>query len=487
MVTQPRNDVPQTGPVEYSLEDFDPEFFMGSTLGPLEDVQDLNNEMILSEFNNHSNTNFRHLQFEGDHLTYAEDISQFLEIEQRSPLSFELQHIIIGVDTPLERRLFDHFTSSTSTILTTSSGPANPFNSIVVPLAVRDETLIRLLLSLAGSQLLKRYPARSDPKLREETIRLHQQARKDQYQRRQDLEARFPDHPSEYTDRDLEVVFAAYLVLCLYEICEGSADGSGHEHLASAGRILNLALAPPQDSVGLPPLHCNLKAKIHPFLLEFYLYHVCLATVTAPFTPIDLPQYEHITHLLGQDKYVVGVQDGLIKFIAQISALRSYIDKNNGELDRYIVETAVQIFKELEAWEPQVTSSRPEYLISSFYKMALYIWLFSIIYPDQKGHRKVQANVRHIVTEMCEIRSGDGVMACMLFPLFIAGSAAVSKEDKSLIVLHFETLKKWSALGNIDLTLEAVKKMWEDDEAGVKNSWNWVKQLKSSKMSLLVT
>ncbi|KAG4440518.1 hypothetical protein IFR05_003988 [Cadophora sp. M221] len=486
VVAQPRNDVPQPGPVEYSLEDFDPTFFMGSTLGPLEVVQDLNNEMVLSEFNNHSNTNFPNLQFEGD-FTYTEDISQFLEIEERNSLSFELQHIIIGVDTPLERRLFDHFTSSTSTILTTFSGPANPFNSIVLPLAVRDETLMKLLLSLSGSQLLRRYPAGSDPELEKATTRLHQQAQKDQYQRGQDLEARFLDHPSEYTDRDLEVIFARFLVLCLYEICEGSGDGSGNEHVASAGRILTLASTPPKDSVGPPPLHGNLRAKIHPFLLEFYLYHVTLAAVTAPFMPIDMPQYDHITHLLGQDKYVVGVQDGLIKFIARISALRSYADNSDGDLDQYIVETAVQIFKDLEAWEPQATSSRSEYLIASFYKMALFIWLFSIIYPDQKAHRKVQDNVRHIVTEMCEIRSGDGVMACMLFPLFVAGTAAVNKEDKSLIMLHFETLKKWSALGNIDLALKAVKKIWELHEAGVKNSWNWVKQLKISKMSLLVT
>ncbi|KAH7350774.1 fungal-specific transcription factor domain-containing protein [Rhexocercosporidium sp. MPI-PUGE-AT-0058] len=487
VVAQPRNDVSQMVPTDYHLENFDHEFFTRSTLGPpLEEAQDLDNQLVISEFSQLNNTDFSDLQFEGD-FTYPQEISHFLEIDQRTSLSFEIPHIFIGVDTPIQRRLFDHFKSSTSTVLTTSSGPANPFISIVLPLAVRDETLMKTLLSLAGSQLLKQCPPGSDPEIQRETVRLHHQAHEEQYQRVEILKERFPDHPSEYMDQDLEVIFATYLVLCLYEICEGSGDGSGNEHLASAGRIITLASTPPPDFVGPPPLHCSLRAKIHPFLLEFYLYHVILATVTVPSTPVVLPQYEHITHILGQDKYVVGVHDGLIKFVARISSLRNYADKNAGKADMYIVETAFQIFEELEAWKPQAASSHSEYLVANFYKMALYIWLFSIINPDRKDHWKVQDNVRCIVTGMCEIRPGDGVKACMLFPLFVAATAAVRKEDRSMIIVHFETLKKWSALGNIDLTLRAVEKLWEHHEAGVKNSWNWVKQLKGSQMSLLVT
>ena len=129
----------------------------------------------------------------------------------------------------------------------------------------------------------------------------------------------------------------------------------------------------------------------------------------------------------------------------------------------------------------------PTELVASFWQMALYIWLFSIVNPDHSDNEKIQVNVTRIVTGMCEIREGDGVMACMLFPLFVAGSAAVKQEDRNLIMAHFATLKKWSALGNIDLALRVVERMWELRDAGMVSSWNWVEQLRGSQTSLLVT
>ncbi|KAK0109149.1 hypothetical protein ONS96_002974 [Cadophora gregata f. sp. sojae] len=484
-VNQTSSALPEANMKDPSQEDVDFGYFVHSS-PPLADVESSDHGMMVNIDRNYVGTDYFYPQF-GEDFAMPEDMSRFIEMEPQCSLPFELSHVIIGVDTPLHRKLFDHFRGTTSRVLTTSNGIANPFNSIVLPLAVRDETMMKLLLSLAGSQLLKRYPAESERSLEQETTRLHHEAQREQFKRARVLEERYPQHPYEYKDRDLEVIFTTHLLLCLYEICQGSSDGSGNINLSSAGRTITLASTPSQDIVGPLPPRCHLRAKIHPFLLQFYYYHVFLASVTVPSAPIVVPQYDQITDLIGQDTYLVGVQDGLIDFIARISALRSSVDGHGGELDGPTIETALKIFAELEAWHPKATSSRPEWLVASFYQMALYIWLFSILNPDHRDHEKVQFNVTRIVTGMCEIPVGDGVMACMLFPLFVAGSAALKQEDRNLVITHFATLKRWSALGNIDVALKVVQRMWEHQNAGMQSSWNWVKQLEGSKTSLLVT
>jgi len=88
---------------------------------------------------------------------------------------------------------------------------------------------------------------------------------------------------------------------------------------------------------------------------------------------------------------------------------------------------------------------------------------------------------------MYEIKFGDGVMACLLFPLFVIGSAAIKVEDRETISAHFRRLQAWSSLGNIDLAYRVVLKMWEDHDHDSGASWDWVKQLEAHGMSLLVT
>jgi hypothetical protein len=88
---------------------------------------------------------------------------------------------------------------------------------------------------------------------------------------------------------------------------------------------------------------------------------------------------------------------------------------------------------------------------------------------------------------MRNIKFGDGVMSCLLFPLFVIGSAAIEVEDREAISAQFRKLKEWSSLGNIDLTYRVVEKMWLEHDMGLPSSWDWVKQLETHKISLLVT
>ena len=66
----------------------------------------------------------------------------------------DLPFLLANVNTPAERRLFFHFTTLTSRVLTLSNGKNNPLTSIVVPLAAKDQTVMQSLLCLASSHLV---------------------------------------------------------------------------------------------------------------------------------------------------------------------------------------------------------------------------------------------------------------------------------------------------------------------------------------------
>lgn len=395
---------------------------------------------------------------------------------QQTFFPIELPFLIAGVDSAMQQNMFCHFVNTTSKFLTTLSGQSNPFNQVVIPMALSDQTLMNTLLCLAGSHLLKVQGTVSNEKLAAERCRLHQNAVRTQAVRIEDLRR---GSGALFKLQYRECVLATSLLLCLFEICEGTGDDSGKAHLETAREIITMG--------SMPTSSTSRTTDINPFLLEFFLYHDSLATVTSP-SPVLKPQFHSLSQLPDQDTSLVGVQDGLINFITQISALRAEADTSKHQPDGNIICRAVQIWQDLANWKPKFPMTKERNLITEFYQWALFIWLFSIIYPDGKADLKVQNAVQRITTGMYEINSGDGVMACLLFPLFVVGSAAITKQDRQTVLSHFKKLRNWSALGNIDLTEKVVRKMWDDHDDGVQGSWDWIRQLEiMNGLSLLVT
>jgi hypothetical protein len=203
--------------------------------------------------------------------------------------------------------------------------------------------------------------------------------------------------------------------------------------------------------------------------------------------PSSTPRINCPTNLSDQNPSLVGVQDGLIEYVTRISSLRSEAGPGSFPPKYGIINKALEIWEDLFRWKPKVTLCKDRELIAQFYQWALFIWLFSIVYPNGKSDPLVQSAVKDMAVRMSEIKSGDGVMACLLFPLFVVGSAAIRQEDRNAVTKHFKRVRAWSSLGNVDLTFEVVKRMWEDHDAGQPRSWDWVIQLERHGMSLLVT
>jgi hypothetical protein len=381
----------------------------------------------------------------------------------------ELPFIISGVESNLHRRLFYHFTHIMSKVLTTSGDDSNPMNSIVIPLALGDRALMEALLALACSHLLKLQRTEVNSELSGERNRLYEKTVDIQAQRIRALKDSATAVGSQFSSRNRESIFATSLLLCVYEICEGTGDDGWRTHLDMAREVLNVTSVAPT---------------MNPFLLEFFLYHDSLAMVTVPSSG---PRFKCTTNLSDHNSSLVGVQDGLIEYVTRISSLRSEAGLSSFPPNYDILSEALLIWEDLSQWKPKVTLCKERKLIAQFYQWALFIWLFSIIYPDGKSDPVIQSAVQWMTDAMSEIKSGDGVMACLLFPLFVVGSAAIRQEDRTAVTKHFKRVMAWSSLGNVDLTYKVVEKMWEEHDEGMPRSWDWVMQLERHEMSLIVT
>jgi len=361
--------------------------------------------------------------------------------------------------------------------LTTFTADCDPFKAAVLPLALQDTTVMNAILSIAGTHLLKaQNSSDSDMELVMERRRLHEEA-----VRMQAARVNAMTGSTTFSNSTL----ATSLLLCLYEICEGNGTGVWRIHLDMARQVIARSSA--ATSTDLASNDQILDTQLNPFLLEFYVYHNSLAAVTVPTAFKRKPHFQSLDCQPVQSASLVGVQDGLVDFIDRISALRNETESKNSRQDYNIIDNAVQIHAELCKWMPNPTWSKSRQLITTFYQWALFIWLFSIMRPEDKAHEDLQDAVHEISAGMGEIQPEDGVMACLLFPLFIVATAAITQQDRDNISTHFKRLRAWSSLGNVDLTYRVVEKMWEDHDNGVAGSWDWVKQLEDHNLSFMVT
>ncbi|TVY28443.1 hypothetical protein LHYA1_G002816 [Lachnellula hyalina] len=406
-------------------------------------------------------------------------------VAQENVLPPDLPYLIRGLETELHRCLFYHFTQTMSRLLTISNRDDNPMNVEVIPLAMRDRNVMEMVLCLAASHRLKSQQTGIEELCRERN-RLHKDICDLQSHRVRDFDKKLritETIPLSVPDQD--IVVATSLLLCLYELCEGASNMTWRTHLDSARQALTMGPRSPESDID----DCEsgiIITEVNPFLLEYFVYHDSIATVTLP-SPSSKPHFRGSSKCSSHNASLIGVTDGLCKFVTRISAIRALADASPRQPDGNVVAQAVAIWHDLDDWKSRATLSSKFGMIAQFYQWALWIWLYSIVYPDGKADAAVQNAVRLMATGMNQIKCGDGAMACLLFPLFITGSAAIKDEDRTTIEAHFRRLKEWSSLGNIDVAQAVVKKMWANHDMGLPNSWAWVKQLESNGMSILVT
>ena len=386
-----------------------------------------------------------------------------------------LPFIIPGVVTPIHRRLFHHFTQHVVNVLAINDG-TSPLQSIILPAAADDMAIMQSLLALAASHFAKK--KESDLQVELEKRRMQHLAIGSQSQRLGQL----TEHPTRRSRlRETELALISSLMLCLFEICEGSGNSQIHTHLGVAREVVQKAAI---DSDAPDTEISTVTKEMDPFLIEFFVYHDALASVTANSEPLMTDFKTESTQPGSIKPFSVSSNDGLYSLVAKIASFAKRVDAADEDHRGRVLCEAVDIWQDLDRWTPESTDFESK-VMGELYQWSLFIWLFSTIYPDGIEREQVQQVVRNAVIHFAEVQSS--AMSCLLFPLFVVGCATITMDGRAQIDQHFERVSAWSNLGNIKLAQEVVHHVWTQHDAGVARSWDWMRHLRSRNINFLVT
>lgn len=423
--------------------------------------------------------------------------------------------LITGVESVIEQKCFFHFTSVTSKVLTTSTDDKNPLLTVILPRSLDDAMISKAISCLGSSHLSNlRHQRRTEEanSIDSKSNNFEPQAE----QRRilalaeNELEKRLSAFKAsggrQNSSKEFEALLTATLLLCLYEISEGSGNHAWRTRLDKARDLIKDALPGaasyldgantwPAQAPRSPTLSLSLSLGVDQFLLDYFVYHDVLAGVTdrtrkplfkssarSPLEPHQSPAY------------VIGVEDdGLAELIANITALRT-MAASHGRKSPVVVCEAISIWEKLDAWTPAPnlnsddTLDRDLQLACAAYTSALFVWLYSIIYPENMLDQKVTAAIRRGISGVHAIQS-QGMLAFLLFPAFTLGAACVLPEQREDATRLFERLRRFSNLGNVRLAQTVVEQAWSDYDTGTNREtwWDWLGQMEARGVSLPVT
>ncbi|KAK4912207.1 hypothetical protein LTR49_019303 [Elasticomyces elasticus] len=399
-------------------------------------------------------------------------------LHSRSVVPRSLPFLIDGLDTPVRRRLFAHFTQKTAWVLTVSDLGYNPFMETYVPQSLHDLTLLESLLCLAASHL-SRMQASLDSEVDTEKRMLLEAAEESQETQLEKL-ALAQDDDQTSSRKSLLV---SLLLLCVYEISEGAGDICWRIRLDSARRLLRPTQA----------LSINLTAE--PFLLEFFIYHDALATATAPSTHIVPECNEEFWVSLSSSRqsnstHMIGAYDGLLRMVTKLSNLQDRIS-SSGQLDGMLIGEANDLWVELDQWQPSECDDDPaessgRQPLCQAYQSALFVWLFALMYPDRITSDRLQQAVEHGIGHLSRMQTPGG-LTLSLFPAFVLGFACVHTKTREQVSGIFQKLLGFSSFGNVRLAWDMLQRWWADYDSGACELWNWKRYLESQETSLPLT
>jgi hypothetical protein len=94
--------------------------------------------------------------------------------------------------------------------------------------------------------------------------------------------------------------------------------------------------------------------------------------------------------------------------------------------------------------------------------------------------------VKSAIGDLEQIDTASRVLSCLLFPLFIIGTASIEEADRTVVKTHFQNLKAWGGLGNVKVAQQIVQRSWTSHD-NIPRSWDWMAQMEMSGISVPVT
>ena len=188
---------------------------------------------------------------------------------------------------------------------------------------------------------------------------------------------------------------------------------------------------------------------------------------------------------------MVGVLDGLFKYINKITARRDNIRARKAEGLRPPVPyeslaVAVKIDAEIRNWDPNQEPQTSRWIAAQLYRQCTWLYLYRTIQAS-KPSANLAAAVDVGLEYLRMMPSGESTQCILLLPLFILSCAAFQEKQRPELENAFDNLQAYSNLGNIKPARRVVHRVWEMMDAGDEMSWDWETIMADMGIDLLIT
>ena len=390
-----------------------------------------------------------------------------------------LPFLVDGIETDVDRRFLDHFVYNLSHLFTLHDHSTNPFKDILLPMATQHKGLMHSLLALSGSHIVAEKP---DPVFSERQDYHFAEAISTL---RTNIEAANKGAKEQEGGLIVEdPTVASTIVHCLICISKGTTKGEHRDHMKGARELLKL------DRKSKNP-------EFQQFIWEFFTYHDVSNSLTSlDWRPVNyddpsLPNFVFQATIQPQSGVVLGVIDGLYKYLKKITALRDNIRARKAANLQPVVlyellAEAVSIDAEIRAWESKQEPETSRWLAAELYRQCTWVYLYRTIQAS-KPNPSLSAAVDAGLACLRAIPRGESTQCILLMPLFILGCAAFEERQRPDLEIGFDNLQAYSNLGNIKPAQQIVRRVWEMMDAGDERSWDWETIMVDMGLDLLVT
>ncbi|KAL3472576.1 hypothetical protein BJX99DRAFT_272813 [Aspergillus californicus] len=138
------------------------------------------------------------------------------------------------------------------------------------------------------------------------------------------------------------------------------------------------------------------------------------------------------------------------------------------------ISQALQVWNELERWDPSEGTSTPEqFRLNNTYRSAIFIWMYFTIYPRDMHGWKPQDAVRDILADISRVEE-VALVRLAVIPLFFCALSATSESDREVLRREYERVGLRGRSGGLDASWDIVQRQWRKYDAGDRQNWDWV-------------
>ncbi|KAL9121595.1 MAG: hypothetical protein Q9187_001847 [Circinaria calcarea] len=394
-----------------------------------------------------------------------------------------LPFLVDGIETDIDRRFLDHFVFELSGVLTIHDDDSNPFKDLLLPMATQHSGLMHSLMALSGSHIIAKEP---NPDFKNRQLYHYSIAISTLNATiRSAIEG--DQEASNLLVEDPAV--ASTIVHCLISICSGSTNGDYRIHMNGARSL-----------IAKRDKRKSKNPEFQRFIMEFFMYHNVMNSLTSldrrPISFDDdddrsLPSFLIQPALQPGAGLMVGVLEGLFKYITRITVLRDSVRRRIGAgLEPAVVyeslSQAVLIDAGIRDWDPKQETNTPLWVAAQLYRQCTWVYLYRTIQASRPS-AKICAAVDDGLDYLRVLTPTESVQCVLLLPIFLLGCAAFEKRQRPDLETAFDNLQAYSNLGNIRPARQVVRRVWEMMDNGDDKSWDWEGIMASMDIDLLVT